>query len=217
MRAQCLQPTATKIVIQSDIMRQVFNECVMGGALAHRASFVDHSPLVPVFATTSPNNLEYPPLRAQEPLAQELPPGSEVKFSHHFFLPRYWVFQLAQELPPGSEVKFSHHFFLPRCWVFHGSGGCRTAIHTKKGPNQLNIRSSMRVGRHTTTQSAEIHSFGVHFVNVVNCGKGEAAHTLAQRAGKSPRREVKRRRKRCISPLFWGCLRSIPRCMVSNI
>ena len=36
---------------------------------------------------------------------------------------------------------------------------------------------SMHVGRHTIAQSAEIHSFGVHFVNVVNCGKGEAAHT----------------------------------------
>ena len=37
--------------------------------------------------------------------------------------------RLAQEPPPGSAVKFSHHFFfLPRYWVFHGSGGCRTAI-----------------------------------------------------------------------------------------
>ena len=36
--------------------------------------------------------------------------------------------RLAQELPPGSAVEFSHHFFLPRYWVFHGSGGCRTAI-----------------------------------------------------------------------------------------
>ena len=30
-----------------------------GRALARRASFFDHSPLVPVFAPTSPNNLEY--------------------------------------------------------------------------------------------------------------------------------------------------------------
>ena len=36
--------------------------------------------------------------------------------------------RLVQEPPPGSAVEFSHHFFLPRCWVFHGSGGCRTAI-----------------------------------------------------------------------------------------
>ena len=36
--------------------------------------------------------------------------------------------RLAQEPPPGSAVEFSHHFFLPRCWVFHGSAGCRTAI-----------------------------------------------------------------------------------------
>ena len=31
----------------------------LGGALARRASFFDHSPPVPVFAPTSPNNLEY--------------------------------------------------------------------------------------------------------------------------------------------------------------
>jgi hypothetical protein len=30
-----------------------------GGALARRASFFDHSPPVPVFAPTPPNNLEY--------------------------------------------------------------------------------------------------------------------------------------------------------------
>ena len=30
-----------------------------GGALARRASFFDHSPPVPVFAPTSPNDLEY--------------------------------------------------------------------------------------------------------------------------------------------------------------
>ena len=35
---------------------------------------------------------------------------------------------LVQELPPGSAVEFSHHFFLPRYWVFHGLGGRRTAI-----------------------------------------------------------------------------------------
>ena len=34
--------------------------------------------------------------------------------------------RLAQEPPPGSAVEFSHHFFLPRYWVFHASGGCRT-------------------------------------------------------------------------------------------
>ena len=32
---------------------------VTGGVLARRASFFDHSPLVPVFAPTSTNNLEY--------------------------------------------------------------------------------------------------------------------------------------------------------------
>ena len=32
--------------------------------------------------------------------------------------------RLVQEPPPGSAVEFSHHFFLPRYWVFHGSGGC---------------------------------------------------------------------------------------------
>ena len=31
----------------------------IGGVLARRASFFDHSPLVPLFALTSPNNLEY--------------------------------------------------------------------------------------------------------------------------------------------------------------
>ena len=32
---------------------------ILEGALARRASFFDHSPPVPVFAPTSPNNLEY--------------------------------------------------------------------------------------------------------------------------------------------------------------
>ena len=36
--------------------------------------------------------------------------------------------RLAQELPPGSTVEFSHSFFLLQNCIFRGSGGCRTAI-----------------------------------------------------------------------------------------
>ena len=44
----------------------------------------------------------------------------------------------------------------------------------------------MHIGRHTTAQSTEIHSFGVHlstWLTVVNCGKGKGTHVPAQRAG----------------------------------
>ena len=45
------------------------------GALARRASFFDHSPPVPVFAPTSPNNLEYL-LAVSKNLAHPLRPVS---------------------------------------------------------------------------------------------------------------------------------------------
>ena len=55
------------------LLKPTRNTTIKGGAFARRASFFDHSPLVPVFVPTSANNLEYL-LAVSENLAHPLHP-----------------------------------------------------------------------------------------------------------------------------------------------
>ena len=85
---------------------------------------------------------------------------------------------LAQEPTPGSAVKFSHHFF------YQGSGFFMFLVDVGQlfrcaGHHFMCVTMGPPI-RGDPISHSQAHSF----VNVVNCGKGEGTHVLAQRAGK---------------------------------
>ena len=85
---------------------------------------------------------------------------------------------LAQERTPGSAVKFSHQLF------YQGSGFFMFLVDVGQlfrcaGHHFMCVTMGPPI-RGDPVSHSQAHSF----VNVVNCGKGEGTHVLAQRAGK---------------------------------
>ena len=88
----------------------------------------------------------------------------------------------------------------------------------RQGQGTVTERHSCK--QEPTRDALPPHSFGVHFVNVVDCGKGEAAHTPAQRARKNHLEERlldQAQVRASYTPPFGGHSRSIHHGMILDV